>query len=200
MGIFKRPDSGTGIIGHDHPSTLSARPEAFRKQLLDALPRLRRYARTLSHDPGRVDDLVQATLERALSHWHQFDQRRDVLVWLLSIAHNAHVDQIRRDQHLSLLEPEQLTALQDGLPAPPAPDPGLRMDLLAALARLSPDHREVMLLVGVEQLSYAECAEVLRVPVGTVMSRLSRARAAMRAALDGPARTSNTGTALRRVV
>ena len=79
---------------------------------------------------------------------------------------------------------------------------GLRMDLLAALARLSRDHREVLLLVGVEQLSYAECAEVLGVPVGTVMSRLSRARVAMRAALDGSPRPlpDNQSRSLRRVV
>ena len=75
------------------------------------------------------------------------------------------------------------------------------MDLLAALERLTAEHREVLLLVGVEQLSYAECAQVLQVPTGTVMSRLSRARTAMRAALDGqPKASTHTNPALRRVV
>jgi RNA polymerase sigma-70 factor (ECF subfamily) len=75
------------------------------------------------------------------------------------------------------------------------------MDLLAALGRLTAEHREVLLLVGVEQLSYAECAQVLQVPTGTVMSRLSRARAAMRTALDGlPRASAAANPAIRRVV
>jgi RNA polymerase sigma-70 factor (ECF subfamily) len=144
---------------------------------------------------------VQTVMERALSHWHQFDQRRDVLVWLLSIAHNAYLDQLRRDRRLSLLAPAELSAAQDAAVDHHAvADPGQRLDLLRALERLSADHREVLLLVGVEQLSYAECAEVLQLPVGTVMSRLSRARCALRAALDGSARPVSKGALLRRVV
>ncbi|MBQ0930184.1 sigma-70 family RNA polymerase sigma factor [Ideonella alba] len=174
-------------------------PEPFRRQLLDALPRLRRYARTLVHDSAGVDDLVQGTIERALSHWHQFDQRRDLLVWLLSIAHNAHHDALRRDRRWQGLPPDELAQLQDAQAHHGPRDPGLRIDLLAAFAQLAPLHREVLLLVGVEQLSYAECAEVLQVPAGTVMSRLSRARAALRQALDGapPARPP---VPLKRVV
>ena len=71
-------------------------PTAFRQQLLATIPRLRRYARSLVFDPSAADDLVQTALERALAHWHQFDQRRDILVWVLSIAHNAHMDERRR--------------------------------------------------------------------------------------------------------
>lgn len=173
-------------------------PPIFRQQLLGSLPRLRRYARSVVTDAASADDLVQNTLERALSHWHQFDQRRDLLVWLLSIAHNAHLDQLRRDRRISWMAPDELQASRDAAGADPGVDMGLRLDLLAALARLQPDHREVLLLVGVEQLSYRECAEVLGLPAGTVMSRLSRARQALRLALDGgealaPAR-------LRRVV
>ncbi|MBK7614885.1 MAG: RNA polymerase sigma factor [Burkholderiales bacterium] len=176
-------------------------PPAFCQQLLDALPRVRRYARSLSYDASHADDLVQSVMERALSHWHQFDQQRNVLVWLLSIAHNAHLDHLRRDHRLSLLEPEHLSDLQDANASHGASDPGLRMDLLAALERLTAEHREVLLLVGVEQLSYAECAQVLQVPTGTVMSRLSRARTAMRAALDGqPKAGAHANPALRRVV
>ncbi len=170
-------------------------PAAFRQQLLAAIPRLRRYARSLVFDSTLADDLVQTALARALSHWHQFDQRRDILVWLLSIAHNAHLDDRRRDARWMQLA-------DDGLghePAAPATDVGLRIDLVAALRRLPDAQREVLLLIGVEQLSYAECAEVLRIPLGTVMSRLSRARVALRGLLDGtvhpvPAR------GLRRVV
>ena len=67
-------------------------PDAFRQQLLGAIPRLRRYARSLVFDVHAADDLVQTALERALAHWHQFDQRRDILLWTISIAHNAFMD------------------------------------------------------------------------------------------------------------
>lgn len=172
-------------------------PEPFRQQLLDTLPRLRRYARSLCFDHATADDLVQTTAERALAHWHQFDQRRDIRVWLLSIAHNAHLDRLRREQRYTVVDPEHLAERHE---APAPGDPGLRMDLLAALARLSAAHREVLLLVGVEQLSYAECADVLGVPAGTVMSRLARARVSMRAALDGGTARSEAAPNLRRVV
>ena len=172
-------------------------PELFRQQLLEALPRLRRYARSLQPEPGAADDLVQGTLERALLHWRQFDPRRDLLVWLLSIAHNAHLDQLRREQRYTAMAPEPLQSARDALGPDPGVDIGLRLDLAAALARLQADHREVLLLVGVEQLSYSESAEVLGVPIGTVMSRLSRARQALRASLEGrPAGSAQ----LRRVV
>ena len=130
-------------------------PDCFRQQLLAAIPRLRRYARSLVYDSASADDLVQTALERGLSHWHQFDQRRDMLVWLLSIAHNAFLDQRRRDARLSFVDPAQATAQQDQLRADPGVDIGLRLDLLAALGRLSLDQRAPLLLVSVEQLSYA---------------------------------------------
>ncbi len=168
-------------------------PSAFRQQLLGAVPRLRRYARSLVFEDAQSDDLVQSTLERALTHWHQFDQRRDMVVWLLSIAHNAHQDMRRKDSRMQVVDPGQLQTTQDSLGGDAGVDVGLRMDLLAALARLSPEQREPLLLVCVEQFSYAEAAEVLHIPVGTVMSRVCRARATLRGLLDGPAR-------LRRVV
>jgi RNA polymerase sigma-70 factor, ECF subfamily len=172
-------------------------PTAFRQQLLAAIPRLRRYARSLVFDTSAADDLVQTTLERALAHWHQFDQRRDILVWTLSIAHNAFMDERRRDKRMTLAEPHEARSAVDALQAP-GNDVGLRMDLVAALAQLSIEQRQPLLLVTLEQLSYAECAEVLRIPVGTVMSRISRARAALRELLDG--RSPQSGRGLRRVV
>lgn len=172
--------------------------DAFRRQLLDAIPRLRRYARSLLFDAERADDLVQTTLERALGHWHQFDQRRDMLVWLLSIAHNAHLDTCRREGRTTVTDPSELQQAQDRQGGDAGTDVGLRLDLLAALRRLPPEQRQALLLVCVEQLSYAEVALVAQVPVGTVMSRVSRARAAMRQLLDGGARSP--APALRRVV
>jgi RNA polymerase sigma-70 factor, ECF subfamily len=162
------------------------------------VPRVRRYAHSLVMEGGLADDLVQTTLERALSHWHQFDQQRDMLVWLLSIAHNAHRDTQRRNMRLVIVDPQVLQTEQDLQRSDPGVDVGLRMDLLAALQRLTPEQREPLLLVTVEELSYAECAEVLRIPIGTVMSRISRARAALRVLLDGkPVATVHT---LHRVV
>jgi len=176
-------------------------PDSFRQQLLAALPRLRRYARSLAHDTATADDLAQATLERALSHWHQFDPHREMLVWLLSIAHNAFLDQRRRDARLSIVEPEQAAAQLDARRADPGADVGLRLDLQAALARLPLEQREPLLLVSVEQFSYAECAEALGIPIGTVMSRVSRARVALRAHLDGGQRpAAEPPRTLRRVI
>ena len=173
-------------------------PRAFCQQLLGAVPRLRRYARTLVFDEAQADDLVQGTLERALTRWHQFDPHRDMLVWLLSIAHNAHQDIRRKDARMQIVDPAQLQTAQDSLGGDPGTDVGLRIDLLAALARLSPEQREPLLLVCVEQLSYAEVAEVMHIPVGTVMSRVCRARAALRSLLDG--RGKPQAAVLRRVV
>jgi RNA polymerase sigma-70 factor (ECF subfamily) len=173
-------------------------PTCFRQQLLATIPRLRRYARSLVFDPSQADDLVQSTLERALAHWHQFDQRRDILVWTLSIAHNAFMDERRREKRSVMSDPQAQREAEE-LQAPAA-DIGLRLDLAAALAQLSIEQREPLLLVTLEQLSYAECAEVLHIPIGTVMSRISRARANLRDLLDGRRPPSASSRGLRRVV
>ncbi|UUX96260.1 RNA polymerase sigma factor [Aquabacterium sp. J223] len=164
--------------------------------MLAAIPRLRRYARTLVYDPAAADDLAQATLERALARWRQFDAGRDLVVWLLCIAHNLHVDEHRRQSRWRPLEADEADALAHE-PAPPV-DVGLRLDLVAALRRLPDDQREALLLVVVEQMSYAEAAQVLGVAAGTVMSRVSRARAQLRRLLEAPA--GRVSPPLRRVV
>jgi RNA polymerase sigma-70 factor (ECF subfamily) len=173
-------------------------PPLFRRQLLESIPRLRRYARSLAYDTGRADDLTQQTLERALTHWQQFDQARDIGVWLLSIAHNAHLDGLRRDARMAVTDPAELASVQDAQGGDPGVDVGLRLDLLAALRLLAPEQRDPLLLVCVEQLSYAEVAEVMKIPIGTVMSRVCRARATLRRILDGEA--SGAAPTLRRVV
>jgi RNA polymerase sigma-70 factor (ECF subfamily) len=173
-------------------------PPAFRRQLLDAIPRLRRYARSLVFDTAVADDLTQQALERALTHWRQFDPRREMGVWLLSIAHNAHLDTLRREARMTVTDPSELQQAQDAGGGDMGHDVGLRMDLKAALAHLPPEQREPLLLVCVEQLSYAEVAEVLNIPIGTVMSRVCRARAVLRRFLDGGVRAA--APALRRVV
>jgi RNA polymerase sigma-70 factor (ECF subfamily) len=173
-------------------------PAAFRRQLLESIPRLRRYARTLCFDPAAADDLSQHTLERALQRWRQFDPRREMGVWLLSIAHNAHLDGLRRDARTTVTDPAELQQVQDAAGGGHGADVGLRMDLQAGLALLPAEQREALLLVCVEQLSYAEVAEVMNIPMGTVMSRVCRARAVLRRFLDGSAQPAVP--ALRRVV
>lgn len=176
-------------------------PALFRQQLLDALPRLRRYARSLLADGHAADDLVQATLERALTHWHQYDQQRSLLAWLLGIAHNAHLDTLRRDRRVTTMDPADVQSAQEATPAGRAEsDPGLRLDVLKALNALATEQREVLLLVSVECLSYAEAARTLGIPIGTVMSRISRARAQMRACLDGTAGAAAERAAAAKVV
>jgi RNA polymerase sigma-70 factor (ECF subfamily) len=174
-------------------------PSAFRRQLLEAIPRLRRYARSLTFDAAQADDLTQQALERALSHWTQFDPQREMTAWLLSIAHNAHLDGLRRDARVTSTDPDDLGRVQDARGGDPGVDVGLRIDLLAALRLLKPEQREPLLLVCVEQLSYAEAAAVMNIPVGTVMSRVCRARAALRQFLSGEVQPA-AAPALRRVV
>jgi RNA polymerase sigma-70 factor (ECF subfamily) len=172
----------------------------FRRRLLAAIPRLRRYARSIAHDPQAADDLVQTALERALLRWQQFDARRDIVVWLIGIAHNAHLDEHRRNGRLMLVDLLGVLAEAVAARSDPGVDIGLRIDIVAALQRLPIEQRAVVLLVGVEQFSYAECAEALAIPIGTVMSRLSRGRAALRALLDGTRPVAAAPSRLRRVV
>lgn len=147
------------------------------------IPRLRRYARALTGDRHAADDLVQDTLERALSRFHLWRRGSDMRAWLFTIMHNVFVNQARsraRRQH---------EALEDDPPAEavraPEPDWLELRDLESALARLPHEQRAVVLLVGLEQLTYEEAARVLDVPTGTVMSRLSRGRSRLRGLLGG---------------
>lgn len=172
-------------------------PTAFRQQLLGAIPRLRRYARALVKNADFADDIVQTTLERALAHWHQFDQRRDIVSWLVSIAHNATMDEYRRRARTESMDPDEANAELERQRGAVPLDPSLRVDLLSALGALPLEQRELLLMVTLEQMSYAQCAEALAIPIGTVMSRLSRARRALRQLLDGEAPLA---AALRRVV
>lgn len=153
---------------------------AVREGLIQLLPRLRRLARALAGQMADADDLVQIVLERALSHAAQWRTDSALDKWVFAIARNAWRDELRargRSQHL--FAPEEAGAtVADGSSAP-----AQRLELAAAMAALPPDHREVVALVLVEGLSYSEAAELMQVPVGTVTSRLARARAALQAYL-----------------
>jgi RNA polymerase sigma-70 factor (ECF subfamily) len=166
-----------------------------REAVAAEIPRLRRYARALLGNDGEADDLIQDTLERALARLPQWRDGESPRKWLFSILHNLYVDglrrQSRRPPHVGL---ESVGADQ----SEPAADGVSGRDLDVALQLLSGEQRQVVLLVGLEGLSYAETAEVLAIPVGTVMSRLARGRDRLRALMeyegDGNGRAS-----LRRV-
>jgi RNA polymerase sigma-70 factor (ECF subfamily) len=153
-----------------------------RRDLIEHLPRLRRYARALTGDRSRADDLVQDTLERALGKLDPWQPGSDLRAWLFTLMHNLFVSQIRGRRLTETTLDDALDEQVNGGEALAA------RDIHDALARLPPEQREVLLLVGLEQFGYAEAALVLGVPTGTVMSRLSRARERMRQMLaDQPA-------------
>ncbi|HZR87942.1 MAG TPA: sigma-70 family RNA polymerase sigma factor [Bradyrhizobium sp.] len=166
-------------------------------QVEPLIPALRRYARALMRDRASADDLVQDCLERAVSRWHQ---RRDgdVRAWLFTILHNLAVNQFRKSASRGRHVPIDETNEDSFGEAASQEQKLMYQDVLAKLARLPEDQREVLLLVAVEDLSYAEAANVLGIPVGTVMSRLSRARARLQQEIEGTAAPTNV-VSLRRV-
>jgi RNA polymerase sigma-70 factor, ECF subfamily len=143
------------------------------------IPRLRRYARVLTRDVAGADDLVQDCLTRALEKLHLWQEGTDLRAWLFTILHNQYVNHVRRAVRegvpVGLSDTEPLLAQM--------PRQGKRLelrDLERALAKLPDDQRSVILLVGLEGMRYEEAAEILDVPTGTVRSRLSRGRDALR--------------------
>jgi RNA polymerase sigma-70 factor, ECF subfamily len=157
------------------------------------IPRLRRYARALTRNAVRADDLVQETLLRAIAKAHLWQAGTDIRAWLFTIMHNQHVNTVRsamRGEAMINIEEvsSSLVATSD-----PTVSRQLR-ELERALARLPDEQREVILLVGLEEMSYHEAAEVLDVPVGTVRSRLSRGREALRRLMDLPDRSRTPTT------
>jgi RNA polymerase sigma-70 factor (ECF subfamily) len=151
---------------------------AFRDGVQTAIPALRRYARALTRDAETADDLVQDTLVRALRSEHLFHEG-DVRSWLYTILTNLNRNRLR-----TLARRPPLAPIEEEVPGMTGPETGAR-DIERALATLVEDQRAALLLVVLEGLSYREVAEVQGVPIGTVMSRLARARAQLRTYLDG---------------
>jgi len=151
----------------------------FRQSIEACIPALRRYGRALTREAETADDLVQDTLVRALRSEHLF-HGGDVRAWLFTILTNLNRNRLR-----SLARRPSTAQLEDDDAADFAgPEAGSR-DIERALALLVDDQRQALLLVTLEGLSYREVAEVQGVPIGTVMSRLARARAQVKAYLDG---------------
>ena len=167
-------------------------------QVEPMIPALRRYARGLLHDVTTADDLVQDCLERVISHWHR-RQNDNARTWVFTILHNLAVNRLRqtarRGQHVALDDVDE-----DLMAQRPTQDDGLTgADVMSAIQLLPEEQRSVLLLVAVEDLSYAQVAEVLDIPIGTVMSRLSRGRERLRQILENPARDARPASHLRRV-
>ncbi|NII09260.1 sigma-70 family RNA polymerase sigma factor [Oleiagrimonas sp. C23AA] len=151
--------------------------------LREWLPHLRRFAQWLTRDASAADDLVQSTLERAISRWSQHRQASSLRAWLFAIAHRQFIDQRRRASRYAWMLDRLRSAPE---PVEPSLEQSVQAQLsLAALQRLPEAQRHLLLWVAVEGLSYREVADILEVPIGTVMSRLSRARAAFREASEG---------------
>ena len=151
------------------------------ESIVELIPRLRRYARALAGDRIAADDLVQDTLERAWSKFHLYRRGTDLRAWLFTVMHNVYVNQLRALRPAASFD-EEMPEL--ALPARDTDTLVLR-DLDAAIRRLPPDQREVLLLVALEEMSYEEAAGTLGIPIGTVMSRLARAREKLRNMLSG---------------
>ena len=149
--------------------------------IVELIPRLRRYARALAGDRSAADDLVQDTLERAWSKFHLYRRGTDLRAWLFTVMHNVYVNQLRSAKLAAPLD-EEMPEL-----ARPAHETDALMlrDVESAIRRLPPEQREVLLLVALEDMSYDGAAQALGIPIGTVMSRLARAREKLRAMLAG---------------
>jgi RNA polymerase sigma-70 factor (ECF subfamily) len=152
--------------------------------IVEHIPALRRYARALTADAWVADDLVQDTLERACSKWRLWLAGSDLRAWLFSIMHNLFLNHLRTSTRQRQHDHVDIDEVAHGLAAPQGAD-GQAIDLQRCLMRLPADQRTVLLLVSMEDLSYEEVAKITGVPIGTVMSRLSRARSRLRALMQG---------------
>lgn len=158
-------------------------PSAIVGQIEQEIPRLRRFARAMVRDAVLADDLVQECLERALSRLHLWQPGTNLRAWLFTILRNLHINGIRRRQTVVDIDDEAQAAIGSA--------PGSQMDRLElrdlrrALQLLPTEQREVVLLIGLEGISYGEAAEILKISIGTVKSRLSRGRRALRLLMEG---------------
>ena len=162
------------------------------EQLHELIPRLRRFALSLTRNSSSADDLVQATLERAIIAWADKRVEGDLRAWLFAILYRQFLDAHRRSRRYARML-EFFTGRDDAQPS--VERTVMAQSTLQAFDQLSTEQRALLLWVSVEGLSYKEVAEILQVPIGTVMSRLSRARQALRQLSDGEI----TGPALRRL-
>ncbi len=152
------------------------------------IPRLRRYARYLAREADRADDLVQECLTRAIGKIDSWTPGTNLRAWLFVILRNCHINEVRRGQRTSLMG--EMSSDYDVVPTPASQEAHMSLlEVRDAYLNLSEEHREVLLLVAIEGLQYEEAAGILQIPVGTIRSRLSRARQTLRDALEDRAIT-----------
>ncbi len=156
------------------------------ESLVELIPRLRRYARALAGDRASADDLVQDTLERAWAKLHLYRRGTDLRAWLFTVMHNVHVNKLRATRTTDPLDEDTPEIAQRAAQG----DSLMVRDLDRSIALLPADQRAVLLLVTLEEMSYEQVARTLGIPMGTVMSRLSRAREKLRAMMLGQAASS----------
>ena len=158
------------------------------------IPRMRRYARALLRNRDRADDLVQDTILLALEKNHLYERGTNLRAWLLTMMHNQYVNAVRRSMRRGEIVVEELPLAS---PAPQITCLELR-DLKSAIALLPEEQRETVLLIGLEGMNYAEVAQICDVPIGTVRSRLNRAREELRRMTDGTIARQSSGPSLAR--
>ncbi len=179
---------GSGITVHaarlSSPSVVTSQipMHELDEQLRELIPRLRRFAVSLTRNASSADDLVQSTLERAITSWADKRVEGDLRAWLFSILYRQFLDAHRRTRRYARML-EFFTGRDDAQPS--VERTVIAQATLQAFDQLNTEQRALLLWVSVEGLSYKEIAEILEVPIGTVMSRLSRARQALRQLSDG---------------
>jgi RNA polymerase sigma-70 factor, ECF subfamily len=161
------------------PAQQNTVDDTLHRDIETLIPRLRRYARQLTRDPIAADDLVQDCIARALAKIHLWDPGTDLRAWLFTILHNQHIGLARRDMRQRAHT--QSPSLDYNLALPTTQGVRLELrDLERALAKLPEEQRSVILLIGLEGMGYEEAASAVNLPVGTVRSRVSRGREALR--------------------
>ena len=168
-------------------------PTDLTDGIIALLPRLRRFALTLTRHPDDGDDLVQLSVERALSRLHRWNEGTRLDSWMFKIMQNLWIDEVRSRRSRGQIDPDfdvDVLAGSDGRAAMDARQ--TLQDTMAAVMALPEEQRAVMLLVVVEGNSYRDAAEILDVPIGTVMSRISRARVTLEQRADGSASSEMT--------
>jgi RNA polymerase sigma-70 factor (ECF subfamily) len=178
-------EENAGHSRHLQKDVMSPPLEIVREQIVALLPRLRRFARALARDPHDADDLVQIAIERGLAKHEQLQDEANIARWMFGIVKNAWIDEVRaRTRRARLIGDEQAGTNVAELAAES------HVETLAvedALARLPDEQRLAVGLVLIEGLSYKEAAHIMEVPIGTLTSRLARARTALQQMLQGPA-------------
>ena len=165
--------------GQSDPPKPGLADQCLHDEIVALIPRLERYARVLTRDVIGADDLVQDCLVRALGKIHLWEQGTDLRAWLFTILHHQHISHSRRDARQRASN--QLRQSDSSMTLPPNQTARLELrDLECALAKLPEEQRSVILLVGLEGMAYDEAASVVKMPVGTVRSRVARGREQLR--------------------